>query len=105
MKEKNRIAMEIETNKAEVYPQVDEREGGCCISCGRPAVEVHEIEQKSHHPRSKQIEKGTFSLENCVAVCRKCHDLLGQSQFGGLYFKVRLHILYDYDRPDLSWWG
>ena len=106
MKEKTRIAMEIAAKKAEVYSRVYEREGGRCIlSCGRIAVDVHEIKQKSHYPRSKQVENDIFSLGNCVAICRECHEWLGQSQFGELLFKVLLCVKYNYDRPDLTWWG
>ena len=99
------LTQKIAEQKAKVYSQVWAREGDRCISCGKTAVDVHEIEQKSHHPRSKQLEEGTFSLENCVAVCRECHELLGQTKFGELYFLVRLHVLYGYERPNLIWWG
>lgn len=84
-----------------VNQQVKERERGLCIVCGKRGWEVHEIIQRSHHAKSKQVEMGTFTLENCVLVCRKCHDDIGQTQFGETLFTYLLHAKYGYKRPSL----
>jgi hypothetical protein len=93
---------DLQQARESVYIEVWRRDLGRCVSCGSKGVDIHEIEQKSHHAKSKQLEAGTFSLQNCCVVCRRCHDLLGQTRFGEVYFKFILHERYGYDRPEVG---
>ena len=105
MNNKTRVSQELAAKRAEVYAIAWEREGGRFISCGRAATDMHEIKQRSHYRRSKQLENNILSVENCVAVCRVCHGLLVQTQFGELCLRVRLHVKDGYKWPDLTWWN
>jgi len=90
---------ELARVRAEVRRQVYLREGGRCLLCLRPMTDVHEIVQRSHHPRSRQLEAGTFSLANCVGLCRRCHQAVGQHKAAEWMFRVILHLRYGYERP------
>ena len=46
--------------------QVYERDGGECVICHRPACDVHHVIFRS--------AGGADSLDNCVSLCRECHE-------------------------------
>lgn len=61
----------------EVRQQVEERDGGCCIFCGRPGRgEAHLVNRS---------QGGLGIPENIVTVCRACHFQMDNGQATKLY--------------------
>ena len=80
------------------------REQGLCILCNGAGQEFHEITQRSHYPRKKQVEAGIFEPDNMVLLCRRCHQDYGNTKWGELTFKVLLFVRYGIGgRPSLVW--
>jgi 5-methylcytosine-specific restriction endonuclease McrA len=48
---------------------VRERDGNCCITCGRPAGEVHHVVKRGHRLVCKDIGEPM----NLVIKCSECH--------------------------------
>lgn len=46
---------------------VARRDGGLCVLCGCKANDVHHVTFRSHG--------GEDSADNCVCLCRACHEL------------------------------
>ena len=46
--------------------RVFERDGYMCVICQRPATDIHHVYFRS--------EGGADSIENCISLCRKCHE-------------------------------
>ena len=75
----------------EVKEEVWERDGGCCIFCGRKGLpEAHIV------PRSKG---GMGVAENIVTVCRQCHN-----EMDGTDRKRKLQIAREYMREHYPGW-
>jgi len=91
---------QIEQVRLRVNRLVYRREGGRCLVCNRPGSDFHEIEQRSHHPRSRQVESGTFSEGNVVLLCRRCHSDIGNTRLGEMMLRYLLYARYGYKRPD-----
>lgn len=61
----------------EVRQQVEERDGHCCIFCGRPGRgEAHFVNRS---------QGGLGIPENIVTVCRPCHAAMDNGQATKLY--------------------
>ena len=74
MKAKRTKACEI---TPEVRRIVEERDGGCCIFCGRPGRgEAHFVNRS---------QGGLGVPENIVTVCRSCHAQMDNGQAMLLY--------------------
>jgi 5-methylcytosine-specific restriction endonuclease McrA len=84
---------EAERVRREIYPTIVERDGGCCIVCGRMAEAVHEI-----IPRGRWGGRSAapFSLENMCCICSKCHGW-GQTRRGRMVLQAIMNYLYRYE--------
>lgn len=102
MQGKDEYVAQLNAVHERVRREVFRREGGRCLLCGRPATEIHEIEHRSHHAFSKQLEARTFSLENCCALCRTHHQEIGQHKNSPWMFRYLLHARYNYPMPELA---
>jgi|SRR5699024_696191 len=49
-----------------IIAQIINRDGGLCVICKAPAVDIHHVKYKSRGGR------GVFT--NGICICRKCHD-------------------------------
>lgn len=74
MKSKRTKACEI---PPEVRRKVEERDGGCCIFCGRPGRgEAHLVNRS---------QAGLGIEENIITVCRACHNFMDNGLSTPLY--------------------
>lgn len=55
------------TNWKNVKRAVIKRDNGLCVLCGSQANDVHHIIFRSHG--------GKDDVNNCVCLCRECHEL------------------------------
>ena len=66
--------------RPEVKKRVEERDGGLCIFCHKPGRgEAHFI---------SRAQGGLGREENLLTVCRRCHDLMDNSQARELMKRV-----------------
>lgn len=54
-------------NWRKVKRLVIKRDNGLCVLCGALAVDVHHVKFRSHG--------GKDDVNNCVCLCRECHEL------------------------------
>jgi len=55
---------------------LQERSGGLCENCGRPAQDPAHITDKKMGGRHGAMQKIINDPRNIAAICRSCHDLL-----------------------------
>lgn len=65
----------------ETREAIAERDQGCCVRCGVPAVHIHHISYRS------QLTDDVSSKRNGVCVCHKCHEFAHGSREGREWFK------------------
>lgn len=89
MKSKRTKACEITPETRQI---VEERDGHCCIFCGRPGRgEAHFINRS---------QGGLGIPENIVTVCRPCH----QQMDNGLFTQVFRQKAEDYLKSQYPYW-
>lgn len=89
MKSKRTKACEI---TPEVRKFVEDRDGGCCIFCGRRGIgEAHFINRS---------QGGLGIPENIVTVCRPCHHQMDN----GLFTQVFRQKAEDYLKSQYPYW-
>jgi len=68
-----------------------EQQSPLCEICGREAVDVHHIKKRS--------QWWDDSIENCVWVCRVCHNAIRKELYTEEYIKQKhYYILRNWDR-------
>ena len=100
----NKVDIAIKERRAQSMEVVYAREQGQCILCPNAGQEFHEITQRSHYPKKRQVEAGIFEPENMVLLCQRCHLHYGNTKWGELTFRELLVVRYDIgERQSLVW--
>jgi len=100
----NKVDASIKERRTQSMEVVYAREQGQCILCPNAGQEFHEITQRSHYPKKRQVEAGIFNPENMVLLCQRCHQDYGNTKWGEKTFRVLLFVKYEIgERPNLVW--
>lgn len=79
--------------KAAVKKRVEERDGHCCIFCGRPGRGEAHVISRAH---------GGLGVEqNLITICRECHFLLDDTVSRALMLEMAIQHLKNF-YPDWS---
>ena len=66
---------------------IRERDNYTCQLCGRPAIQIHHIYERSQAIKDGWLFSDIISQHNGVVVCQKCHQFLHQGNTWRQYVK------------------